>query len=248
MVRAYSVGCFTIRATRVFSGPPMEEWAYSATLLHTINLSFWYWRAMEHYQIMGKTFDSFKREIGKNTGKAVSNFFFGDSHATPYRRVGSSEVHQARAEAQQTRAYTERERVRAQIEKQEQDDLNILDGAVLKNVDIVLQTPIPQDEAGLLNLMSIWAAQLVNANWNFDNKEGKIRSQYPDAVLEKFNQCLILMKHVAPTSPMAKHFEKVFKKAKKRRFLAKHKSTFIFTIFFGVLAFIIILGLNGVLD
>ncbi|MBR6031532.1 MAG: hypothetical protein IKP36_06180 [Bacteroidaceae bacterium] len=109
---------------------------------------------------MGKTFDSFKREIGKNTGKAVSNFFFGDSHATPYRRVGSSEVHQARAEAQQTRAYTERERVRAQIEKQEQDDLNILDGAVLKNVDIVLQTPIPQDEAGLLNLMSIWAAQL----------------------------------------------------------------------------------------
>ena len=30
---------------------------------------------------------SFEREIGKNTGKWVSNVIFGDGHATPYRRV-----------------------------------------------------------------------------------------------------------------------------------------------------------------
>ena len=37
---------------------------------------------------MGKMWNSFQREMGKNTGKAVSSWIFGDSHATPYRRVG----------------------------------------------------------------------------------------------------------------------------------------------------------------
>lgn len=31
---------------------------------------------------MGKTTDSFKREIGKNVGKVVSNWVFGDAHYT----------------------------------------------------------------------------------------------------------------------------------------------------------------------
>ena len=34
---------------------------------------------------MGKATDSFKREIGKNTGKWVSNKIFGDGHSTPHR-------------------------------------------------------------------------------------------------------------------------------------------------------------------
>ena len=28
---------------------------------------------------------AFKREMGKNTGKVLSNFLFGDSWSTPYR-------------------------------------------------------------------------------------------------------------------------------------------------------------------
>ena len=124
---------------------------------------------------MGKTFDSFKREIGKNTGKAVSNFFFGDSHATPYRRVNSKR----QASVQE-----------AALERQEEHDLNLLDGAVLGNVDIVLQTPIPQDEQTLLQLMSIWGAQLASSKWDFEDEKGKIRAQYPDAILEKFKQCI----------------------------------------------------------
>lgn len=39
---------------------------------------------------MGAASNAFSREIGKNAGKAVSNFLFGDSHSTPYRRVHSA--------------------------------------------------------------------------------------------------------------------------------------------------------------
>ena len=168
---------------------------------------------MEKSLIMGKTFDSFKREIGKNTGKAVSNFIFGDSHSTPYRRVDVNRM----ARAQE-----------AALKHQEESDLNLLDGAVLNNVDIVLQTPIPQEEQALLQLMSIWGAQLANSKWNFDDEKGKIRAQYPDAVLEKFKQCMIVMRSIAPTNPMADHYEKILKKASRRRFIAKYKTPLIF--------------------
>ncbi len=182
---------------------------------------------------MGVIFNSFKREVGKNTGKAVSNFFFGDSHATPYRRVDA----ERRARVQE-----------AGLQQQEECNLNLLDGAVLGNVDIVLQTPIPQDEQALLQLMSIWGAQLATSKWDFDDEKGKIRAQYPDAILEKFKQCMIVMRIIAPTNPMAEHYEKILKKANRRRFIAKYQVPLIFAFFFGFLAILSLLGSMGVFD
>lgn len=179
---------------------------------------------------MGKIGDSFKREVGKNTGKFVSNLVFGDKHSTPYRRVdggGSSSVRaeaaQARAEAARIQAAALEEKTRAEIEKQEKDDLNILDGAVLKNVDIVLQTPIPQDEAGLVNLMSIWSAQLSGSKWDYMSAEGKIRNQFPDALMEKYKQCTLVLKSIAPTHAMIQYYDNVLTEASNRREKAQKK-------------------------
>lgn len=179
---------------------------------------------------MGKIGDSFKREVGKNTGKFVSNLVFGDKHSTPYRRVdggGSSSVRaeaaQARAEAARIQAAALEEKTRAEIEKQEKDDLNVLDGAVLKNVDIVLQTPIPQDEAGLVNLMSIWSAQLSGSKWDYMSAEGKIRNQFPDALMEKYKQCTLVLKSIAPTHAMIQYYDNVLTEASNRREKAQKK-------------------------
>ena len=179
---------------------------------------------------MGKLGDSFKREVGKNTGKFVSNLVFGDKHSTPYRRVdggGSSSVRaeaaQARAEAARIQAAALEEKTSAEIEKQKKDDLNLLDGAVLKNVDIVLQTPIPQDEAGLVKLMSIWSAQLSGSKWDYMSAEGKIRNQFPDALLEKYKQCTLVLKSVAPTHAMIQYYDNVLTEASNRREKAQKK-------------------------
>lgn len=179
---------------------------------------------------MGKLGDSFKREVGKNTGKFVSNLVFGDKHSTPYRRVdggGSSSVRaeaaQARAEAARIQAAALEEKTSAEIEKQKKDDLNLLDGAVLKNVDIVLQTPIPQDEAGLINLMSIWSAQLSGSKWDYMSAEGKIRNQFPDALMEKYKQCTMILKSIAPAHAMIQYYDNVLTEATNRREKAKRK-------------------------
>ena len=43
--------------------------------------------------LIGKSLQSgFGREIGKNTGKVVSNAIFGDKHSTPHRRITSYNV------------------------------------------------------------------------------------------------------------------------------------------------------------
>ena len=48
---------------------------------------------------MGKLGNAFQREIGRNTGKFVSNLLFGDKHSTPYRRVDGGGSSSVRAEA-----------------------------------------------------------------------------------------------------------------------------------------------------
>ena len=52
---------------------------------------------------MGIIENSFKRELGKNTAKVVSNLLFGDRHSTPSRRVESTRVQEvdAKIEKQQ---------------------------------------------------------------------------------------------------------------------------------------------------
>ena len=121
--------------------------------------------------------------------------------------------------------------------------MNILDGAVLKNVDIVLQTPIPQNEGGLLNLMSIWAAQLSGSKWDYLSKEGIIRNQFPDALLEKYKQCTMVLKSIAPTQAMIQYYDNVLAEATNRRENAKRKKLWrkiwkIAGITLGVLVFI----------
>lgn len=175
---------------------------------------------------MGKIGESFKREVGKNTGKFVSNLMFGDKHSTPYRRV-DAERH---ARAQE-----------AALERQKDIDMNLLDGAVLDNVDEVLQTPIPQSEKELFDLMSIWGAQLANSSWDFDTKEGNIRAQYPDAVLEKFKQSMLIARTIAPSNPMMSYYEEILAKATKRRKRAKTKELRIALIGIGLFALCVLI-------
>ena len=184
---------------------------------------------------MGKIGDSFKREIGRNTGKAVSNFIFGDSHSTPYRRV----------DAERRAAVAER-KAEAEIERQEMADLNILDSAVLENVDIVLQTRIPKNADAMEDLMSMWSAQLENSKWNYWDKEGKIRNQYPNALKSKYHQCLLMLKSTDSANPMLAYYKRIYILAKTRRAFSMLGNPW--TLLLLPLVIFSILGFAGVFD
>lgn len=179
----------------------------------------------ERNLIMGKTFDSFKREIGKNTGKAVSNFFFGDSHATPYRRVDA-----------ERRARVQEEKAEEHRKQEEKAYMNLLNSAVLENVDIVLQTKIPNDESGLNEVLSMWSAQLETTKWRYSSEEGRIHNQFSDALYAKFSQALLMLQHIAPSSPMIGFYLEKQKSAKRKRTLSMIFSIWGFYAFAAIIA------------
>ena len=195
---------------------------------------------------MGLIEDSFKKELGKNTGKFVSNLVFGDKHSTPYRRVGSREAQEARAEAARIRAEAAQAKadaiareheVRAEIE--EKNHLNSLDAAVLANVDKVIAMPFSEDTNELAHQLSGLAIQLSTNSFSKYNAEDKIRAKYTEAVFQKFDQGLQIMLAKDPYNPNMDYLWNAFIKAKKE----KRKSSAFRNIIVGVWVVLFLLGL-----
>ncbi|HRN41503.1 MAG TPA: hypothetical protein PK649_05460 [Vicingus sp.] len=72
---------------------------------------------------MGTFSKSFTREIGKNTGKWVSNKIFGDGHATPHKLIHVRDKENARKERENARAYKEHQKQLEQDRKERERDL-----------------------------------------------------------------------------------------------------------------------------
>jgi hypothetical protein len=59
------------------------------------------------------------RELGKNTGKLISNKLFGNGHATPYRVTGRAQAAQIRADGVKAQAEALKVQANAQLEIEE---------------------------------------------------------------------------------------------------------------------------------
>lgn len=167
---------------------------------------------------MGKTTDAFKREVGKNTGKAVSNWIFGDSHSTPYRRVDKSKTKKLEAQAKEIEGRNEREH---------RTQMFSLDAAVLENVDKVACIRVPDNKEDLMALLSELSAHLEANKWHstFDKDkeyEAKIRNKFCDALLSKYSFCLKRLQAIDNTEPQLFYFESVARQAKRNKFFKTH--------------------------
>ncbi len=133
--------------------------------------------------IFGK---SFKREVGKNTGKLVSNVLFGDKWSTPHRIA-----------VEKAKAKTEREQ-----QRKDNEQLYAVDAAVLENVDKVAAFRLSDDKESLLDQLSELTVQLSANKYHDleDDDEAKIRNKFNDALMEKYKQALVRLKAIDPFS------------------------------------------------
>ena len=92
---------------------------------------------------------SFEREIGKNTGKWVSNVIFGDRHATPYRRAESRQ--NQRREREENLHEQKLNQINFENKLRQKEQLFAIDGAVIQNVDKITALKIPNDLEQILN-------------------------------------------------------------------------------------------------
>ncbi len=164
---------------------------------------------------MGKTSDSFKRQIGRDAGKVVSNFLFGDKHATPFRRANSLDKKESQNQ-------------RKAVELKEKQNLHSIDSAVIGAIDQVISLQIPQNENEIVNILNGFDVQLKASKWQEtngdDEEEIKIRNKYPDAVLEKYKQCVKESEFINANENRIEFYKKKLKKHKRSRFFAKNKT------------------------
>ena len=154
---------------------------------------------------------SFGRELGKNTAKVISNAVFGDSWSTPYRRVNRDVQQRHEDRMRLKREAAEREERRLRIAERQQADeayrarraeLNILNSAVLENVDKLMAIPIPKTVSGLNELLGQLSIQMKSIKAHDDDKEeGRIHNQYNKALRQKFSQCLFELRCINPNDP-----------------------------------------------
>ncbi len=174
---------------------------------------------------MGRIVNSFQREIGKNAGKAVSNFLFGDMHATPYRRVGSSNrapkervvhvYHETKAkEPSEPSGPSIDEILKIQLEEKRLGQISDLAG---------LQ--IPKDRDGLYDVLSRLATLMSAHKWK---SSGGIENKYNEALLEKCIHCIMALKATGEESPQLDYFCRLANRYKKKRFYIKNLHTIIF--------------------
>lgn len=157
---------------------------------------------------MGTFGKSFTREIGKNTGKVVSNAFFGDWHSTPYRRVDKAKM----------------AAVEARTERNRQRDIFAIDKAVLQNIDAVAGYRISSEKEELLQQLSELSVQLKANKWHetLNSEENKVRNKFCDALFEKYKQALRTLKMLDPNEPQLEYFEKIKKKTSRSKFIRSY--------------------------
>lgn len=175
---------------------------------------------------MGKMFDSLKREVGKNTGKAISNAIFGDSHSTPYRRVSSGSsgaMERLQKKRLELQKHESRKREKAEI----REELNRLDAAVLEAIEELNSQSIPQTAPELIDFMSKLAVQLNATPFNHKKLEGIYHNKFLYALMEKYNQCIFMLETIAPQSPHIAHYKQQLEKRRKQLKWSKIKYSFI---------------------
>lgn len=189
--------------------------------------------------------NSLKRELGKNTGKFISNVIFGDKHSTPYRRVSSNReprvvVREPRVsvrviESQNRLAEEEARRdtavklarIQADLERENQtraaelEKLNLIREADLnveRNIASLNSDPIPATVPELVQSLTSLSVQLKANPWKKEGEDAERRNKYTEALLEKYVLSIQELEFIDSTDPHLKHFKAIARKAKRKRF------------------------------
>lgn len=173
--------------------------------------------------------NGFGNKAGKNTANALFNLL----------GIDFSDRKRVDLEVRKHEAASEK------IKIQQKEMLNLIDAAVLDNVDSVATISFSNDPETLCDQISELVVQLETNGWGDTSdgeagKENKVRNKYTDAVLSKVKAGVKKLERIDPTNPYIDDFQTAMRKSRWRKFFGKYKT---WLIFFGVLLMICFMGL-----
>ena len=178
---------------------------------------------------MGKATDSFKREMGKNTGKWLSNKIFGDGHSTPQRISVKVQKEQAKNDLREIelkegrklqKNENRKEIIKKGIELFSNEENNNEKKSINSKKDEIIATQIPNKKDEIMNLTNFLISTIKANGWKSAENEEYL-SSLSDASLVKLEQCVIKLKSINEDS-LANYVNDEIKKLKQKKIIQKY--------------------------
>lgn len=177
---------------------------------------------------------SLYKELGKNTGKWVSNKLFGDNWSTPYRFSNSG-----------TSIAKEALKIEKKIEEKKSDNrleierLNHVFAENRKSQKIkndIIGMSLPEDRDDLFTFTNLMLSNIYGSGWDHDDEKDYLNA-FSDVCLNKLKQCKVKFKVMGALFE-TKYLEKEIRTLKRKRFFEKYGIIVFASIFFGILVYV----------
>lgn len=187
--------------------------------------------------------NSFKGQIGRDTGKVVSNLVWKDKHASVYRRAESRkqealDLKKKQFEAEQKQKELDRE---YEQDKGERAYIQRITSKIEDKIKEIDDIEIPEDKKELILLMNRLIF-LFKSNKFKDDEESEITNAYPEAILVKYEHVLMTFESLFPDEDKIAYYTKQLRALKKQKVKGKYLPTVL-----GIIAFILVLAFFGIM-
>lgn len=209
-------------------------------------------------------FSSLKTQLGRDTGRFISNKIFGDRHATKYQRVSSTgksllgstnntssgNFNNSNSPKrgllssffrtsgnfllEQTKASLESKRREEEYIKQIQQEDSV---KLKKSIEKLISTKIPNQKQSLIDMMFKLSSIISHNSYkNVLEEENVLANKYTDVALKKYEHCLYVLKTKFPKADEIHFFEEKYHKKKRKAFFQRYWSFLLMVIFFLIAA------------
>ncbi|MDO5608247.1 MAG: hypothetical protein Q4G08_11435 [Capnocytophaga sp.] len=172
-------------------------------------------------------FNSLKRQLGRDTGRAISNFVFKDRHVTKYQRVPYNKSERSTyGEQKQQPTFVQRF-----FSEEKQVDFQ-------KEVDKIISLKFSQKKESIVEVLS-QITLLLHSNSLTDILDENENKRYSEILLKKYEHALLALKANHPKAVELPAFEAQYKKSKRKVLLRNYGYYILLVIlitFLGIMA------------
>ena len=178
-------------------------------------------------------FSSLKGQLGRDTGRLISNKVYGNRHATKYQRVDNSKTiaKNLKLEKKYELELLEQEKnseINFLKKKEEIKDFQDKKVFVDQNLKKIIGMKVPNSKDGIIDNLHSLSVEITSNKWKDSEDEiNKISNVYTDALFKKYEQHLVTLKSKFPSAVEIQYFEKQSKSFQKQAFFQKYKLIFI---------------------
>lgn len=198
---------------------------------------------------MGLGTNWFKREIGKNAGKYVSNKLFGDKWATPHKVIIAKE--HAKIEKQNSLDLLKTERKKLEMERKSSEESIKAEfkkvevetkrteiqqkGSLNDKKEFILIKTLSNDKEEIFDFGNYLITEVKSIGWS-DKADDALLNSFSDVCLNKLSQCKIKLDSLGATFE-SEYLEKEVKSLNNKKLFQKY-AKYAGMAIFGIVFFI----------